>query len=99
LLRAISIEPGAVDSELKLGSGDEASRKNLIEFYKTIIPADSVARAIAYAIEQAADVGINDDRAAPADAGVLSCRKQKEWPIRGCPFAFTEAQTGHLCLA
>jgi NADP-dependent 3-hydroxy acid dehydrogenase YdfG len=51
---------GAVDSELKLGSGDEASRNNLAEFYKTAIPADSVARAIAFAIEQPADVGINE---------------------------------------
>ncbi|MFX4608926.1 oxidoreductase, partial [Acinetobacter baumannii] len=29
-------------------------------FYKQAIPADSVARAIAYAIEQPADVDINE---------------------------------------
>ncbi len=49
-----------LDSELKFGSGEEASRKNSVEFYKTAIPADSVARAIAYAIEQPADVGLNE---------------------------------------
>ena len=59
-VRVTSINPGAVDSELKLGSSDEASRANLAEFYKTAIPADSVARAIAFAIEQPADVGINE---------------------------------------
>ena len=59
-VRVTSIEPGAVDSELKFGSGDEASRNNIVEFYKTAIPADSVARAIAFAIEQPADVGINE---------------------------------------
>ncbi len=51
---------GLSDSELKLGSSNEASRNNLAEFYKTAIPADSVARAIAFAIEQPADVGINE---------------------------------------
>lgn len=59
-VRVTSIEPGAVDSGLKFGSGDEASRNNIVEFYKSAIPADSVARAIAYAIEQPADVGINE---------------------------------------
>lgn len=59
-VRVTSIEPGAVDSELKFGSGDEASRNKMIEFYKQAIPADSVARAIAYAIEQPAEVGINE---------------------------------------
>jgi hypothetical protein len=39
---------------------DEATRKNLREFYKMAIPADSVARAIAYAIEQPAEVEIDE---------------------------------------
>lgn len=30
------------------------------EFYKMVIPAESVARAIAYAIEQPKDVDINE---------------------------------------
>ena len=48
------ISPGAVATELPEASSDEATRKNLREFYKTVmaIPAESVAKAIAYAIEQ-----------------------------------------------
>lgn len=59
-VRITSINPGAVDSELKLGSNDEASSKAVNQFYEQAIPADSVARAIAFAIEQPADVGINE---------------------------------------
>lgn len=60
-IRATIISPGAVESELKFGSGDEASRQNVMEFYEKIeIPADSVARAIAYAIEQPSDVDVNE---------------------------------------
>lgn len=59
-IRVTTIEPGAVDSELKFGSGHEASRNFVVDFYRQAIPADSVARAIAYAIEQPADVDINE---------------------------------------
>jgi NADP-dependent 3-hydroxy acid dehydrogenase YdfG len=59
-IRVTVIEPGLVDSELKYSSGDEASRKTMIEFYKQAIPASSVARAIAYAIEQPPDVDVNE---------------------------------------
>ncbi|WP_236233626.1 SDR family oxidoreductase [Pseudomonas tohonis] len=59
-IRVTVISPGAVDSELKLGSSHEESRQALGEFYKLAIPAESVARAIAYAVEQPADVDINE---------------------------------------
>lgn len=59
-IRTTTIEPGAVDSELKLGSSHEQSSAVVKDFYKMAIPADSVARAIAYAIEQPADVDINE---------------------------------------
>ena len=49
-----------MNSELKHGSSHEASRKAVNPFYEQAIPADSVARAIAFAIEQPADVGINE---------------------------------------
>lgn len=58
--RVTSIEPGAVESELKAGSGDSESRKTVEEFYKMAIPAESVARAIAFAISQPDDVDINE---------------------------------------
>ncbi|QXH53600.1 SDR family oxidoreductase [Pseudomonas fakonensis] len=59
-IRTTTIEPGAVDSELKHGSGHQASAQAVAEFYKQAIPAESVARAIAFAIEQPADVDINE---------------------------------------
>lgn len=59
-IRTTTIEPGAVDSELKLGSSHEQSANFVQEFYKLAIPANAVARAIAYAIEQPADVDINE---------------------------------------
>lgn len=59
-IRTTTIEPGAVESELKLGSSHQASAEAVGEFYKQAIPASSVARAIAFAIEQPADVDINE---------------------------------------
>lgn len=59
-IRTTTIEPGAVDSELQFGSSHAESSRFVQDFYKMAIPADSVARAIAYAIEQPADVDINE---------------------------------------
>lgn len=59
-IRTTTLCPGAVDSELKFGSSDAESAHFIQAFYQQAIPADSVARAIAYAIEQPADVDINE---------------------------------------
>lgn len=59
-IRVTILSPGAIDSELKEGSSDESGSKNVKEFYKIAIPADSTARAIAYAIEQPSDVEIDE---------------------------------------
>lgn len=59
-IRVTTIEPGAVDSELKLSTSHSESSVAVNEFYKLAIPADAVARAIAFAIEQPADVDINE---------------------------------------
>lgn len=59
-IRTTSIEPGAIDSELKHGSSHSESSENVKEFYKQAIPSDSIARAIAYAIEQPDDVDVNE---------------------------------------
>lgn len=59
-IRTTTIEPGAVDSELKFGSSHQQTRDVVVDFYKQAIPAASVARAIAFAIEQPADVDINE---------------------------------------
>jgi NADP-dependent 3-hydroxy acid dehydrogenase YdfG len=58
-IRVTSIEPGAVDSDLKY-STTSGARATVMDFYKIAIPAASVARAIAFAIEQPADVDINE---------------------------------------
>jgi len=59
-IRCTIISPGAVATELPEGSSEEDTRKNLREFYKIAVPADAVARAIAYAIEQPAEVDVNE---------------------------------------
>lgn len=59
-IRTTTIEPGAVESELKFGSTHEESAAFVKDFYKLSIPAETVARAIAFAIEQPADVDINE---------------------------------------
>ncbi|WP_206243871.1 SDR family oxidoreductase [Novosphingobium terrae] len=57
-IRVTSIEPGAVESDLKLGTSGTAAQ-TVLEFYKQAIPASSVAHAIAFAVEQPEDVDIN----------------------------------------
>jgi NADP-dependent 3-hydroxy acid dehydrogenase YdfG len=57
-VRVTSIEPGAVDSDLKHGTSGGA-QDSVFEFYEKAIPASSVARAIAFAVEQPEDVDIN----------------------------------------
>ncbi|OAD41568.1 SDR family oxidoreductase [Polaribacter atrinae] len=59
-IRTTTIEPGAIDSELKHGSSHKESSDFVREFYKSAIPSDSIARTIAFAIEQPADVDINE---------------------------------------
>ena len=58
-IRVTSIQPGAVDSDLKYSTSGTAA-ETVLNFYKDAIPASSVARAIAFAIEQPADVDINE---------------------------------------
>ena len=59
-IRSTMISPGAVATELPEGSSEEAMRKGLHEFYQMAIPSDAIAHAIAYAIEQPAEVEIDE---------------------------------------
>ncbi len=60
-IRVTTLYPGAVASELVNGSSDADAAVGMKAFYEANqIPADSVARAVAYAIEQPADVSINE---------------------------------------
>lgn len=58
-VRVTSIAPGAVDSDLKHSTSGTA-KDTVLDFYKQAIPAASVARAIAFAIEQPDDVDVNE---------------------------------------
>jgi NADP-dependent 3-hydroxy acid dehydrogenase YdfG len=60
-VRTTIVSPGAVESELKHGSTDADAVAGVTAFYEANqIPADSVARAIAYAVEQPAEVDISE---------------------------------------
>ena len=60
-LRTTVISPGAVDTELPRHITHEASAKGIQGFYKqTAVPADSFARAVAFAISQPEDIDINE---------------------------------------
>jgi len=59
-IRTTMISPGAISTELGESGSDEVAKENLREFYKIAIPADSIARAIAYAIEQPSAVEIDE---------------------------------------
>jgi NADP-dependent 3-hydroxy acid dehydrogenase YdfG len=59
-IRCTMISPGAVATELPESSSEEATRKNLREFYKIAIRSDSIASAIAYAIGQPPEVEIDE---------------------------------------
>jgi NADP-dependent 3-hydroxy acid dehydrogenase YdfG len=60
-IRVTIVSPGAVESELKHGSTDPDAVAGVKAFYEANqIPADSVARAVVYAVEQPADVSISE---------------------------------------
>jgi len=59
-IRTTMISPGAIATELGESGSDEVAKENLREFYKIAIPADSIAHAIAYAIEQPSAVEIDE---------------------------------------
>jgi len=60
-IRTTVISPGVVESELPRGSSDPETAAAVKELYRRqAIPADSVARAIAYAIEQPPEVDVNE---------------------------------------
>ena len=60
-IRTTCIEPGAIESELKHGSSHEEASAFVKDLYeKYAISADSIARAVAYVIEQPVDVDVNE---------------------------------------
>jgi len=59
-IRSTNISPGAVATELTSTITDDTAKQAADEIYEVAIDADAVARAIVYAIEQPADVDINE---------------------------------------
>ncbi|MGI9538299.1 MAG: SDR family oxidoreductase [Desulfocapsaceae bacterium] len=59
-IRTTTITPGLIESELQFGSSHQATSEFIQEVYKDAISASSIAKAVAYAIEQPADVDINE---------------------------------------
>jgi len=60
-IRTTIISPGAVDTELKSRVTEPDIAQGMRDFYHAnAIPADSFARAVAFAIEQPVDIDINE---------------------------------------
>lgn len=65
-IRSTNISPGAVATELTSKISDPDTAKSVDEMYEMAIEPDAIARAIAYAIEQPADVDVNEIIIRPA---------------------------------
>ena len=59
-IRVTVIAPGVTESELADSISDEGGRAEMREFRKIAIPASAIARAIAYAVDQPADVDVSE---------------------------------------
>ena len=59
-LRVTVISPGVVGSELADTISDPSTRTAMNEFRKVALEPAAIARAVAYAIEQPADVDVNE---------------------------------------
>ena len=59
-IRVTVVCPGVTESELAESISDEAGRNEMKTFRRIAIPADAIARAIAYAIEQPDDVDVSE---------------------------------------
>ena len=59
-IRVTVICPGVTESELADSISDETGRNEMKEFRRIAIPAEAIARAVAFAIEQPADVDVSE---------------------------------------
>ncbi|MEX5586251.1 SDR family oxidoreductase [Pseudomonas urmiensis] len=59
-IRVTVIAPGVTESELADSISDEGGRAEMREFRKIAIPASAIAWAIAYAVDQPADVDVSE---------------------------------------
>jgi NADP-dependent 3-hydroxy acid dehydrogenase YdfG len=68
-LRVTIIAPGVTESEVAESISDPAARELMVDYRRNAIPADAIARAIQYAIEQPADVDVNEIIVRPITQG------------------------------
>ncbi|MHA6493409.1 SDR family oxidoreductase [Pseudomonas borbori] len=59
-IRVTLVSPGVVESELADSISDASTRELMAAFRKVAITPDAIARAIAYAVEQPADVDVSE---------------------------------------
>ncbi|ELY2722022.1 SDR family NAD(P)-dependent oxidoreductase, partial [Cronobacter sakazakii] len=59
-IRVTLISPGVVESELATHITDETARVAMDDFRRIALPADAIARAIAYAVEQPDNVDVSE---------------------------------------
>jgi len=59
-IRTTNISPGAIATELKETITDTDLKSGIDEFYKGAIEVESIARAIAFAIEEPGDIAVNE---------------------------------------
>ncbi|BCJ61910.1 SDR family oxidoreductase [Micromonospora endophytica] len=65
-LRVTTISPGVVESELAETISDPGARAAMKEYRRNSIPPEAIARAIAFAIAQPAEVDVNEIIVRPA---------------------------------
>jgi NADP-dependent 3-hydroxy acid dehydrogenase YdfG len=65
-IRVTTITPGTVESELAEHISDTGAQTYMKEFRRNLIPADAIARAISFALDQPADVDVNEIIVRPA---------------------------------
>jgi NADP-dependent 3-hydroxy acid dehydrogenase YdfG len=65
-IRATTITPGVVESELAEHISDPATQDFVRVYRRNAIPADAIARAISFAVSQPADVDVNEIIVRPA---------------------------------
>lgn len=59
-IRVTLVSPGVTESELAESISDEGARAAMDDFRRIAIPAEAIARAIAYAVEQPAEVDVSE---------------------------------------
>ncbi|MFD6138100.1 SDR family oxidoreductase [Promicromonospora sp. NPDC060271] len=65
-IRVTTITPGVVESELAEHISDPATQDFVRVYRRNIIPADAIARAISFALDQPSDVDVNEIIVRPA---------------------------------